>query len=219
MKNLIIKIYLILSISLISSCVSIPKINISEESAKEIKDKKFTISTQENELLDFISSSFTTNFIGILVPYGLVWIPKINGKNKAKKYDLKDPRASFEEKISDILTKKYDMKFEKTQFRTKDRSKKELSKIYKDYEYVADIKTVGAITYFGYKGHGFNFAINFRLIDTNKEKEVSNITCQYLTPEHQFRSLDYYYDEDAQNLKDELQKSISECLIVLNNEI
>ena len=43
---------------------------------------------------------FTTNFIGILVPYMvLVWIPKINGKNKAKKYDLKDPRASFEEKF------------------------------------------------------------------------------------------------------------------------
>lgn len=114
MKNLIIKTYLILSISLISSCVSIPKINISEESAKEIKGKKFTISIQENELLDFSSSSFTTNFVGILVPYGLVWIPKINGKNKAKKHNFLDPRASFEEKISDILIKKYDMKFEKS---------------------------------------------------------------------------------------------------------
>lgn len=94
-----------------------------------------------------------------------------------------------------------------------------MSKIYKEYDYVVDIKTAGAIIYFGYKGHGFNFAVNFRLIDTKKEKEISNITCQYLTPERQFSSLDRYYDNDAENIKYELQKSISECLVVLDKEI
>lgn len=88
MKNSIIKYFLILSLSILSSCTSIKKVPISQESSSEIKDKKFTIVAKEEGLLNFSSHSFLTNFVGMFLPYGIIWIPKINGTKQAEKYDL-----------------------------------------------------------------------------------------------------------------------------------
>lgn len=215
MKNQI-KYFLILSLLIISSCASIKKVPISQESSLEIKDQTFTIVAKEEGLLNFSSHSFVTSF-AIFIPYGIIWVPKMNGTKQAKKYDLKDPRPTFEKEISDTLVKKYKMKFEKTAVLTDSRDIKKLSDVYKDYPYVVDIGTAGVLLYIRFDDHGFNFATNFRLIDTKNKKELSNITCDYHTP--QYYSKHYYFSNNAENLKSELTEAIGECIKILKSEI
>jgi hypothetical protein len=219
MKNFIIKSCLALSLLAASACTSVKKIPINKESSAEIKGQKFTIVSKKEDFLNFSSQSFMTTFTGVFIPYGIVWIPKMNGKKQAKKYDLRDPEPLFETEISSILVKKYGMRFEKTPVMVESRDIQELAEAYKDYPYVVDIGTAGVLMYIRLDDHGFNFAANFRLIDTKQKKEISNITCEYKTPKGQYHSKEYYFNNEANNLKEEFRKSIKECLEILKSEV
>ncbi len=67
--------------------------------------------------------------------------------------------------------------------------------------YLADIGSAGEALYTKLDDHGFNFATNFRLINTKNKKELSNITCEYKTTHEHYHSKEHYFGNDAKNLK------------------
>ena len=219
MKNNTIKYISILAILITSSCSTIKPIKISKDDSQTIKGQEFTIISKQRDLLNFTSQSFLTSFTGIFIPFGIIWFPKINGKNQAKEFDLKDPNNLFEKEISKILTEKFNMKFIQNSIIADTRDIKKLSETYKDYQYIVEIDNAGYILYIRLDDHAFSFNANFRLIDTKNSKEISNVACNYITDKNNYRDKDYYFRSDARNLKAELSKAVSQCIKVFNAQI
>ena len=212
--------YISITLLLIStSCASANKISIDHQISSEIKNKEFTIVLRENNLLNFSSSSFLTNFVGVIIPYGLVWIPKMNGTKQAKKYDLQDPVIIFKKDISKTLTAKYNMRPKDNSIITTEDDVKKLSELYKNYAYIVDVSDVGSLTYVKLDDHRLDFFATFKMIDTKQSKVIAQTTCSYSSTKDNYKSKSFYLDNEAKNLKRELSEAVSQCLGVFKADI
>jgi len=202
-----------------SSCATNAKVSIDNQVSSEIKGKEFTIVSRENNLLNFSSSSFLTNFVGVIIPYGLVWIPKMNGKKQAERYNLQDQAPVFKKDISKTLATKYNMRLKDNSIITAEDDIKKLSEIYKDYAYVIDISDVGSLTYVKLDDHRFDFHVIFKMIDTKQSKVIAQSTCSYSTNKDNYKPKSFYLNNEAENLKKEISAAVTQCLGVLKAEI
>ena len=217
-RTLIMKTILpLLLIVLLIGCIPIKDFSIAKNELLSMKSQSITTSKRDTPTFGVASATKTG-----LGPIGLVAM-MVSSNDIIQKNNIEDSAVYISRELTSILIKHYQMNLLDVEKKVDGESTIEISKTYKDADYILDVETRSwSIEHFllDWNSYRVVYSARLRLIDTrNKILLAKGFYCHIPKHDKSAPSRDDMLMNNAQRLKDELKIAADLCIKYFKSEI
>ena len=177
-----------------------------------LKNKSIVLS-KHDELPNFAATTTGNAQFGLTGALTAIYY----GNKLIENNHIKDPAISISDKLAQDLKKDHNIKIIKsTEVVDLDSDAQELANIYKDYDFVLDVTTIGwSSMYFAsdWNNYQVNYSAHAKLIDVKSKEIVAEEVCQHYPFYEDTNNAPTYEElENGIGLRATLKKSIEYCV-------